>query len=121
MYLCFLPNEDLMERRKHVTVKSINERTVFKCSVCVDLNRHYKNNLQSCIVYVSDRVLVNALKSWCSTYMLQIRKTLKKTVKNQIRKSNSLPPSPNVLHSISIYSNDNCDKLPMLIAYVHRI
>jgi len=78
MYLCFLPNEDLMERRKRVTGKSINERTVFKCCVCVDLNRHYKNNLQSCIVYVSvsDRVLVNALQSWRSTYMLQI-KTLK--------------------------------------------
>jgi len=92
IYLCFLPNEDLMERRIHVTAKSINECTVFKCSVCVDLNRHYKNNLQSCIVYGSDRVLVNGLKSWCSTHTLQIIKTLKNCQKTRF--GNQIPYLP---------------------------
>jgi hypothetical protein len=72
-------------------------------------------------VSIPDRVLVNALQSWRSTYMLQKKKSLKNSQKNQIRKSNSLPPSPNLLHIMSIDSNDNCDKLPILIAYVQTI
>jgi len=37
MYLCLLPDDGRMELPKHVGKK--NELTVFRCSVCVDLNR----------------------------------------------------------------------------------
>jgi len=38
--LWFLPDDDGMERPKHVVVKQINERGKFECCVRLDLNRY---------------------------------------------------------------------------------
>jgi len=42
--LVFLPEEGRMERSKRVVAKYINERTAFRCCVCVDFSRYWHDS-----------------------------------------------------------------------------